>query len=179
MSRQSDDGRHEGWIAAVFADGMYGGSGRLGVVTASNAADGTMLEVDDWQDRSDAEVVGWRPTCNDNTHRGRECWRGQLWTRVTDPAERDPARRKLYSEDADLSQADDDLLMREWDAHMRPFAGTYEVELAARAVDEAQDWLTEKVRSSRAQGATWEAIGRSAGMTRQAAHERWAAVTAG
>ncbi|MGW4125786.1 hypothetical protein [Nocardia sp. NPDC004711] len=44
---------------------------------------------------------------------------------------------------------------------------------AAAEVTDAQARLTEAVQQARRQAASWEAIGRAAGMTRQSAHERW------
>ena len=52
----------------------------------------------------------------------------------------------------------------EWKAHL-PSPALVEVKAAAAAARKADDALD---------GATWEAIGDAAGMTRQAAHGRWA-----
>ncbi|MFD6401212.1 hypothetical protein [Nocardia sp. NPDC060249] len=174
MSRQTDDG-HEGYVMHVFADGAYGGSYSAGPL-ATHSADGAMLPVGQWHERPDAEVVGWRPMCDDLNHHGRECWRGKLWTRVTDPTEHDLTRQRIYSKDAMLTELRVDLLLREWEYHVAPTRGTAEVEFAAGEVAEAQRRLAEAVRSARGQGASWEAIGKAAGMTRQSAHERWAQV---
>ncbi|MBF6393825.1 hypothetical protein IU443_28255 [Nocardia farcinica] len=174
MSRMTDDGQHEGYVAWMFADGMYGGHWSDGPV-ATNRADGTGLPWAEWQRRTDAEVTGWRPICE---HGGRECWRGQFWTRVTAPGEHDPAQHRIYSEDAFLDEDDNDLILREWEAHIAPLRGTADVRYAAAEVAEAEARLTAAVAAARKQGASWEAIGRAAGMTRQSAHERWARVIA-
>ncbi|WP_280245467.1 hypothetical protein [Nocardia abscessus] len=173
MGRQTDDG-HEGYVAHVFADGMYGGTWSSGPV-ATTRADGTDLPYAEWQYRTDAEVTGWRPICNDLNHNSRECWRGELWTRATDPTDHDPSQRRIYVETLLLFGSDDeDLIMREWEAHIAPTRGTADVEYAAKEVSAAQRRLAEAVRSAREQGASWEAIGKAAGMSRQSAHERWA-----
>lgn len=175
MGRQTDDGRHEGHVAHIFADGMSGGGWGGGRPTATTAADGTRL--DDRQYRRGADVVAWQVICTDNsTYRYPECWRGPVWTRVATEAEHDPAQHRIYCGDdrAMLPEDVEDLLMEDWDRHIAPFQGCYAIEVAAEAVAEAQKELTDAVRSAREHGASWEAIGRAAGMTRQSAHERWA-----
>ncbi|NKY87513.1 hypothetical protein [Nocardia veterana] len=144
------------------------------------AADGTHLGAGDWQYRTDAEVVAWQVICTDLTSsHTRECWRGPVWTRLATAAEHDPGRRRIYSADALLPEDLEELLMADWDRHIAPSRGCYDIESAAEAVAAAQQDLTDAVRVAREQGASWEEIGRAAGMTRQSAHERWAKVVAG
>ncbi|MGN2642459.1 hypothetical protein ACTD5D_41060 [Nocardia takedensis] len=176
MSRQTDDG-HEGWIAPVFADGMYGSIWSGAGVGVTHRADGTIVPSAEQQFRPDSEVTGWRVQCDDLNNHGRQCWRGQFWTRVTDPFEHNPEQRRIFAEDALLTTADEDLMMREWEAHIAPTRGTAEVRWAADEVAAAQRRLTEAVLSAREQGASWEGIGQAARMTRQSAHERWSAVS--
>ncbi|WP_280232273.1 hypothetical protein [Nocardia cyriacigeorgica] len=174
MGRQDETGRHEGYVAHVFADGMYGGGWSGGGPTANYTPDGVLLPYEQRQTRTADEIVAWRPICGGPG--GRSCWHGQLWARVTDPAEHDPAARKLYSPYiTGPAEDDEDLMMREWQAHIAPMRGTADVEDAAAEVVEAQRRLNEAVVAARAQGASWEAIGRAAGMSRQSAHERWSA----
>lgn len=45
---------------------------------------------------------------------------------------------------------------------------------ATAARDQAATDLARAVADARAVGATWEQIGKAAGMTRQSAHDRWA-----
>lgn len=176
MGRMTDDGQHEGYVAHVFADGMYGSSWRGSKPMADCLPSGEMMPYEQWQTRAVGEIVGWRPTCISHH---RECWRGQFWTRVAAPGEHDPAQHRIYSEDAFLLGEDDnDLILREWEAHIAPLRGTADVRYAAAEVAEAEARLTAAVAAARKQGATWEAIGRAAGMTRQSAHERWARVIA-
>ncbi|WP_280426419.1 hypothetical protein [Nocardia carnea] len=178
MGREDETGRHEGFVAHVFADGMYGSSWNGVSPVANNTPDGDLLAYEQWQPRSIDEIVGWRSTCTD-TRRGRECWHGPLWTRVTDPADHDPAAHKLYSSyTTGPGEDDEDLMMQEWEAHIAPLRGTAAVQFAAANVALAEEKLTEAVIAARRQGASWEAIGRAAWMTRQSAHERWAKLAA-
>ncbi|MFJ9371358.1 hypothetical protein ACIRRA_44125 [Nocardia sp. NPDC101769] len=93
--------------------------------------------------------------------------------RVASAAEQDLAQRRVYSPDSMLASELEDLIMVDWEQHIAPTPGTYAVELTATAAAQAQARLTEAVREARAQGASWDAIGKAAGMTRQSAHERW------
>lgn len=178
MSRQDETGDHEGFVAHVFADGMYGSGWNGSQPLANNTPDGAMLPYEQWQTRTADEIVGWRPICTSNRLR-RECWHGNLWTRVRDQDEHDPAGRQLYSPFVTgPAEADEDRMMREWETHVAPMRGTADVRYAAKDVTDAELRLNQAVIAARQQGASWEAIGRAAGMTRQSAHERWATMTA-
>lgn len=178
MSRMTEDGRHEGYVEHVFSDG-YSGTGwsEGGDPNCTHRPDGTRLPWDDQQTRTIDQIVGWRATCDDSRS-SRHCWTGPLWTRVLTEKDLDPAGREIFHEAHQwLLEETEDLVMEAWDAHVAPTAGTYEVELAAREVAEAQRRLTAAVVAARGQGASWEAVGRAAGMSRQSAHERWARVS--
>ncbi|MFC8047969.1 hypothetical protein [Nocardia sp. NPDC057353] len=173
MSAQSEDGRHEGYVMYVFADEMSG-SGWEGGPIADTRPDGTRLDRGARQPRTVDEIVGWFAVCTDD--HGRECWRGPIWDRVTDPADHLPEARRVYSGPEHYhSMPDDceDLAMDDWSRHYAPFHAVLPVQQAAAEVADAQRALTEAVREARAQGASWETIGRAAGMSRQSAHERW------
>ncbi|WP_280490266.1 hypothetical protein [Nocardia farcinica] len=174
MGRQDDTGEHEGYVAHVFADGTYGSSWSGIQPVATCLPSGELMPYEQWQTRTAAEIVGWRPTCNSRRH--RECWRGRLWTRVTEPGEHDPAQRRIYNAGAMLTDEHEDLILRQWEAHIAPMRGTADVRHAAAAVAEAEARLTAAVAAARQQGATWDAFARAAGMSRQSAHERWARV---
>ncbi|MFE2961142.1 hypothetical protein [Nocardia tengchongensis] len=176
MGRQTEDG-HEGYVAFVFADGLSGGAWSGGPI-ATTTADGKPLGGDEWQHRADADVVAWRAVCSDlDSPSGRECWRGPVWTRVASAAEQDLTQRRIYSTDSMLPGGIENAIMLDWELHIAPTAGTYAVELAADEVSQAQDRLAQAVLEARERGASWEEIGRAAGMTRQSAHERWAKLT--
>lgn len=176
MGRETEDGRHEGAVVHVFADGMFGGSWGGGPI-ATTTADGTFLNASDWQKRADADVVAWRVQCADLTRSSAECWRGPTWTRVATAAEQDLARRRIYYPDSMLSGELEDLVMRDWETHIAPHQRVRPVELAAEEVARAQEVLTSAVRDARAEGASWADIGAAVGITRQSAHTRWAAIT--
>ncbi|MEU6584364.1 hypothetical protein [Nocardia sp. NPDC046763] len=180
MGRQTEDGRHEGYVAFVFADGMSGGSYSAGTAIATKGPDGKQLDYADWQHRPEAEVIGWRATCSDcsgMTTRGSTHWQGPLWKRAQTPAAQNLDELRIYSDKARLPEEIEDLILDAWEEHIAPTLGTYPVELAANEVAEAQTRLTEAVLAARAQGASWDAIGKAAGMTRQSAHERWSRLT--
>ena len=183
MGRQTDDGCHEGVVDCVFADGMRGGGWSSGGPIVSNRPDGTLLPPDERQTRNWDEVVAFQAVCSD--HRGRRCWAGPVWDRVAtamenldDTAYLDPfGDRKVHAPNQfGLSESAEDLIMAAWDEHIAPFQGCYAVEIAAEAVTESQRELTAAVVAAREHGASWEAIGQAAGMTRQSAHERWSKV---
>lgn len=172
MSRQTEDGNHEGYVVHVFADGMYGSSWSGGPI-ATTAPDGTDLDVHDWQARTKDEIVGWRAHCNGPY--GRECWRGHLWTRVTTAVEQDPTQRRIYHPGGDLDYGDDGygLIDAEWDHHIAPFQAIRPVELAFADVAKAEQRLYDAVWEARNDGASWQAIGAATEMTGQAAEKRW------
>ena len=64
----------------------------------------------------------------------------------------------------------------EWKQHVQPLAAAAAVRSAAAAVRDAETALAEAVAAARTANppATWEQIGRAAGISRQSAHERWA-----
>lgn len=186
MTWQTDDGKHEGWVAPTFADGGIGsgwagpapGTGNGGVLVARIGD--RELDYDDWQYRPEAEVTGWVMACNCNPDprrwRGKRVLLGQPWTRVTSPAEQDLAARRVYSPGGDYGDGPreiEDACHAEWRAHVRPDEVLAEVStLAAEHADVGQR-LAEVVGRARAVGVSWTDIGAAAGITRQSAHERW------
>ena len=162
--RDYEAGGHEVYAAMLFADGVIGsGDGPVGI-TISTAADGTALAYDDWQHRPGSGVVGWVPVC--------ECgWRGEPWARVGHPLEEDMPARRAYSPDHYAPEVVED--DPQGPTHARPFALLSYVSDCAREAREASTALAEAVAAAREYGAPWEGIGRAAGMSRQAAHERW------
>lgn len=170
MGRQTDDGKHEGYVAHWFADDRWSSTWSSGGYLISDRADGSMLPIEEWIPRPPAEVIGWRPMCGCG-------WRGSFWTRVDSPAEEDISRQRGYgSEFGDPSGELEDAAMREWERHIAPSQAAYPVELAAREFYDAQDRLNDAVRQARAGGASWTDIGDAAGMSRQSAHQRWSKV---
>lgn len=183
MSWQTDDGKHEGWVAATFADGALGSgwgaptAAQLGRqvraedhgVTVARIGD-RYLPVAEWQYRPEAEVTGWVTAC--------ECgWRGEPWTRVTAPDDQDLAARRVYSPDVDGPQGFHDAGHAEWKEHIGPHEILTEIATLSHEHAEVGRRLAETVARARAGGASWAEVGSAAGMTRQSAHERWRSVS--
>jgi len=178
MGKVTNDGRHEGVTHHLFGDGSYGSSWSGGPI-AEHTADGTPIPLAEQRTRDYAEVVGWRAICictERHESRGRERWRGPLWTRVATLDEQDLDARRIHCGDPyGLDEESEDLIYVDWDIHVGPATDElYAVGLAADEVADAQARLTEAVRAAREAGASWTDIGRATGMSRQSAHERWA-----
>lgn len=172
---EGDDGRHEGWDAAVFPDGRVstgpadggarvhpiGSDGRIGY-GRGDVVDGRT-------------AIGWRGHC--------ACgWQGPLWERVAQ-TRHDFAARRIYalSECLLSGAAPDDVavaIRAEWETHLDP-PSLVAVRKAAEAVRRAQGHLDAAVRAARKDGRTWTRIGESAGVRRQYAQERWGPDPAG
>lgn len=168
MGWQTDDGRHEGAAVGLCADGALVGSyGPASQVMISEYRDGTRAAYDT-DVRSETEVVGWLAWCSCG-------WRGPTYTRVHAPEREDRARRIVFEESPFEPQWVQDEVHAEWYSHVRPSEAVGEVAEAASAVATATERLDEAVLGAREAGASWAAIGGAAGITRQAAHLRWAA----
>jgi hypothetical protein len=103
-----------------------------------------------------------------------ECgWRGEAWTRVTDPADHCPDARRIHYPETDPPDEVEQAAHEEWRTHIGPEAALAEItDLAAEHARIGRD-LAQAVDQARAAGAPWAAIGAAAGITRQSAHERW------
>lgn len=175
MGWMTDDSEHEGWDAAEFPGDRYstGTAGGGALVRRFPPDPGPLRDQGEPEKGVDGrEAIGWRGLC--------ECgWRGPLWQRVATPAEHDPAERRIYHPGLDqYGDAPEDVtraIRNEWSAHLEPETLTA-VRRQAQEVAAAQARLTDAVRAARADGRSWADIGAAAGITRQAAHERWARV---
>lgn len=174
MGRMTEDGRHEGAVVHIFADGMYGATWSGGPV-ATDRADGSSLKTDEWQKRSWDEVVAFRVQCtNCSTSRYPECWRGPEWTRVHTEAQQDYSQRRIYAPDRwGLNQDDEERIERDWERHIAPYVAVQPVATATEEVSRAQDQLAEVVREVRAGGASWKDIGEAAAVSPDTAEKRW------
>ena len=117
-----------------------------------------------------SDVSGWRVEC--------ECgWRGTTWQR-TEGTPSDPTTEHLDAEDVLLADGRtiEDAGLEEWRRHMQPIVDVQVISTAAKAVRKAQAALDAAVAAARKpdRPATWDQIGRAAGITRQSAHDRWA-----
>jgi hypothetical protein len=115
--------------------------------------------------RPDAAIVGYVAGC--------ACgWRGRPWTRVLTEDD----ARLLYNPgpQGELDGPEETVVIDEWRGHIRPYRALEEIGEAAAKVAAATRELEDAVRAARAGDATWAEIGRAAGISRQAANERWA-----
>lgn len=185
MGFVTEDGRHEGYLVPQFLDGQRGAGTTGGDIADDRVAIGTEMQAADgtWTTptRPAGEVTGWVICCDchlDDSFR-YTTWTGPVFTRVPSKALESLAERRIYAPDAevayvgdreDVEQAVVDLWRSE---HAFSMDALVEVEAAARAAAEAKLRLDAAVGLARHGGASWADIGRSAGMTRQSAQERW------
>jgi|GEM_PF-1603860 len=164
MGWQDDEGQHEGWPAAVWADGrLSAGSCAGGALVTGPDLDGEAGVADG------REAVGWRGVC--------ECgWRGPLWRRVSDPAGHDLAARQVHDGErsrwGDPPPGVEDAIWAEWHSHLPPRSLTA-VRAAALSFSHARAQLGEAIRQARAEGGTWDQIAAATGTTSQDARPRW------
>ena len=168
MAWDLGDGVHVGQLAVVLPDSRVGTRhepGQISVegVTGQHPRDphrpGFELVPEDL-------AVGWQPHC--------ECgWSGFPWTRIGSSYQirgtRGSAKGLIGSPAIPPVQLEQ-TAMGEWRRHVLSWG----VEMAAQSLQRASVRLDQAVHSARAAGLTWADIGRDAGMTRQAAHQRWA-----
>ena len=115
-------------------------------------------------------IMSWRGACTCG-------WQGELWQRVLTPEEADFASRREYCPlggGAYVSERVEDAVQDEWMIHIAPSEAILGVEAAAREYRQAGHRLDKTVAAAKAAGASWTDIGHAAGISRQAAHERWA-----
>ncbi|TQS88622.1 hypothetical protein EU811_20990 [Arthrobacter sp. TS-15] len=173
MGWTSNDYQHEGWVAAIAPDGRLS-SGSTGEGMFVHGITGNYLPAGEFY--PDEEIVpndlimSWRGACTCG-------WQGELWQRVFTAADADLAARKEYvpsGEFADVSGEVEEAVQAEWLVHIAPSEAILGVEAAAREHRQAGHRLDKTVAAAKAAGASWTDIGRAAGISRQAAHERWA-----
>lgn len=172
MGWESSDHQHEGWVAPITPDGR---------LTGSSTGEGMLVHgitgrYKPAQDLPDTEIVphdlimSWRGACTCG-------WQGELWQRVPTAAEADLATRREYAptgESAYVSGDVEEAVQEEWLVHIAPSEAILGVEAAANEHRRAGHRLDKTVAAAKAAGASWTDIGRAAGISRQAAHERWA-----
>jgi hypothetical protein len=194
MSWSDEQGRHEGHIACVFADGLTGSGWSDGGITVSSGPDGQMLDAGEWESRPPSEVVGWRVQCEciparvteeDLRHElgfwgKRERWQGPDWHRVADPALEDLDQRRVFAATDDIAAFIDDgrpavseLIREAWRAHAAGDAGLVDLREAWQRARAAAHEVDQAVATARVAGRSWAEIGAATYMSRQSAHERW------
>lgn len=153
------DSEHEGWAAPALSDGRLSGGSTLGAVLVGD------------EQVPESQVVAFQAAC--------VCgWRGVSWLRVSDPSSTNLRLRRVHTATGfndDLPDSVEAMMRDEWLAHVRPVAVVGPVAVASLEYDQAGQRLTEAVVLARDAGASWADIGRAAGVSRQSAHERWAA----
>lgn len=180
MSWMTDDGEHEGWVARILDDGRqaHGATSRRRDDGSTEmlelvAAVGKSVGDPKGEERvSSDRVVSWVPECTCG-------WRGTIWERVTELHLADDATQRGWrplGEVGDEPQHVEEFAHAEWRRHLQPLDAATEVSRAAKAVAEHQQRLEAAVLEARRLGLSWEKIGAAAGITRQAAHERWGRV---
>jgi hypothetical protein len=165
-----DQWDHEGYVLCVFADGFGGASYRGKFVFANYTPAGELVSMpgEDEHRRPESEVVAWRAAC--------ECgWLGHDWERVAARDVQDLDAHKMYADEALLSSDEEDQVLIEWREHAQSFTRISDVQAAFAVYEDARRRLDGAVIAARAgeSPASWEAIGRVIGTSRQAAHERY------
>lgn len=163
MGWVTDEEGHEGWPAALFADGArsVGTQDQQAVVELPNGEE---------ELRDGEEATGWQARC--------ECgWVGPVWSRVAVSSQDDRSRRRVYVSTPSIygsaPEEVEEAMDREWRQHAEQGRVLEAVRQQAREVAAAQARLGEAVRAARGAGRSWAEVGEATGMSRQAAHERW------
>ncbi len=187
MAWTTDDRRHEGYVVPEFGNGQRGS----GITVAGMPPDQIIvsLEYDGGHGhasrdiravvRPAGDVVGWRVCCRCGDDGDGPRWHAaDLLTRMSSPALEDVARGRIYSPDGEVPHVpyrdDVEIVARAiWWRHASGAAALDTIEEARRTIETAQERLGAAVAEARANGISWQAIGRAAGVTRQSAHARW------
>jgi hypothetical protein len=178
---------HEGYLVPEFEDGERGIGTTGGDIPADSIAV-QMLPDASYRARPAGEVIGWRVHCDcyREGRSGHETWVSkQLWIRVPSTALQDLTARKLYAPDedvVDVGHGGDDVeqaVREEWRAeHIDAIDAGAAIHDAMSAQRAADAQLDAAVEAARRKGLSWAKIGAAAGVSAQAAHERWASKSA-
>jgi len=185
----TEDGRHEGYLAPMFGDGQRGRGITGGSVPHDEVVVGDQGQREDgswtWPTRPAGEVTGWVVCCDcySNTSFGPAgSWVGPVFTRVPSKTQEDLAARRIFAADDEVAYVGERDEVRDAavallrSEHAFGVDALAEVEAAAAAAAQAKLRLDAAVALARHLGASWADIGRSAGMARQSAQERWRGV---
>lgn len=189
VSWSDEDGLHEGYVLPEFGDGVRG----RGIWSGAVPTDHVIVDVEyagepgtthqeRYTSRPAAEVVGWRVMCdcraNPSSSAITGTWMSDLIVRVPSQALEDASAGRIFVNDSDVFGVDDtycQTFTTIWrNQHVDGQSALNAITRARRAVTVAERDLEVAVESARSAGASWEAIGRAAGITRQSAHARWA-----
>ncbi|GAB3930634.1 hypothetical protein GCM10011575_47480 [Microlunatus endophyticus] len=196
MGYIDDEGLHEARLAPEFLDGARG----IGTMSGKVPNDHVIVDAQyvgepgspsaetRYASRPAAEVIGWRVVCECSTptsYGAVSNWVSDLLVRVPTAALEDLAAGRIYAtDDQTAGWLDDsredvaDLAVKIWrEQHLAIPTALGRLERARWSVESAQRALDAAAVDARTAGASWDAIGRAAGMTRQSAHQRWAHLT--
>ncbi|NHW49221.1 hypothetical protein HAV21_20385 [Paenarthrobacter sp. MSM-2-10-13] len=179
----AEGSNHEGYVVCVFADGMYGSGGTHMQISLLTPEGKTVWENDDpdsRQWRPPSQVVGWKVACSCEPFR-KHVILDPLWTRVWDPADEDFAAGRLYAGDPSsddpsyVSDREDlePLFQERWLRHVAPDLSLHTIRALGQDLKKIEAQLDDAVASARAEGISWEKIGRAFGISRQGAQKRW------
>ena len=175
---------HEGYVVCVFADGMFGSGGKHRQITLMTPDGKTVRENDDDPDstvwRPPSQVVGWRVACSCEPFR-KHVVLDPLWTRVWDPTEEDFTGGRIYAGDPSsddpeyVSDREDlePLFIEQWHQHIAPDLHLQTISTLGAQLKKIESQLDAAVATARAEGISWDKIGRAYGITRQGARKRW------
>jgi hypothetical protein len=174
---------HEGYLVPEFADGERGAGTSGGDIPADQIAV-ALRDDGSYRTRPAGEVIGWRVVCGcylrPNADSPTEWVSDQLWTRVPSRIQQDLTAFRLFAADddvVDVSYADDvgsaarSMWRRE---HIDAIDAIAPIKAAVASIRTAHIALDAAVQNAREHGLSWAKIGAAAGITTQAAHERWA-----
>lgn len=159
MGRFYDDApEHEGWVERELS------SSPLPVASLGRYDERTgSWWCASWTSGLPAPTGRWRPAC--------ECgWSGP----IADADEIAGIDADHQRDDDMLDEVVEDLLLASWERHVTAAATLDRLSGAARAAAAAERSLDDAVAAARLAGHSWEQVGRAVGVTRQAAHARWA-----
>jgi hypothetical protein len=187
---------HEGYLVAEFEDGLraLGISGTgipIGHLAVDQYGDGTFGHEavrrhggqPEFATRPAGEVIGWRAMCNcygtGDTMPTKHWVSQQLWTRVPSPLRHDPGAFRIYAADEDVLDVisgDANTAAHDvwWNEHINDVDAEAAITTALAAIRAGEQQLDRAVMQARTRQLSWAKIGAAAGMSPQAAHERWA-----
>lgn len=181
MGLINDDRNHEAALLPEFDDGVRADGWRSGapdqIIVATTEALG---DQDTHVRRPAGAVTGWRVVCFCGDEHGlRGTWVGPLLSRVPSPVQEDLEQHRVYADDADVRDLDyrtdvQELVRALWRTGHADVSGGLSGLTRAIAIERsARTEVDALAHQARAAGATWQQLGDAAGITRQAAQQRW------
>jgi len=158
---------HEGWFALVLADGRVVAASTTGGVivhelTGDDVIAGRQVRRYPNTDHVDVvipwdQVATWRVSC--------ECG----WTGAERPAVTEATHGTRERPEAAEKRA----FRAEWTEHVAPFTALTDLTQLLTQLHDVETRIEHTVRLARAGGASWTQVGRTAGLSRQGAQQRW------